>query len=334
MFLACAALLAFALPLVSAAGAQPAPGPGRRILIGFSNLTEDPAVTLEGTGFTGADIRNSVALAARTMPVDVVFSVNGLDGSRTLANAEDALRRKVDCYILYSLDDAANAAAVRKLRAAEIPVLAVNHAVPGVPLYGSDDAAAGRMAGEALGRFAQATWPDQTVGLVLVGPQRTSPQLQRRAEAVLAGVRGRMTPARVESIAGGPGSPLAAALGAYLAAHPGEKVLVAALDDATALAAKAALEAAGRLADAAIVSHGADRSIHGGMNDKKEIDPHNRGSIVLGSVAYWLDRYGDDLLPLCMRLAQGEKLPERIPVRHRLITASNVFAEYPPYDMN
>ena len=125
-----------------------------------------------------------------------------------------------------------------------------------------------------------------------------------------------------------------ALLGKYLAAHPGAKVLVAATDDATALAAKSALEQAGRASDAAIASHGLDRNIHGGITDKKEIDPTNRGSIVIGSVAFYLDRYGYDVLPLALRMLRGEPVPPRTPTRHLLITAANVFVEYPPSDMN
>jgi hypothetical protein len=123
-------------------------------------------------------------------------------------------------------------------------------------------------------------------------------------------------------------------LGKFLAGQPRGKLLLAATDDATALAVKAAVETAGRAQDTAIVSHGVDRSIHGGMNDRKEIDPANRGSIVIGSVAFYLDRYGYDVLPLAMRMLRGEAVPPRVVTRHMLVTAANVFIEYPPYDMN
>jgi hypothetical protein len=70
------------------------------------------------------------------------------------------------------------------------------------------------------------------------------------------------------------------------------------------------------------------------MNDRKEIDPANRGSIVIGSVAFYLDRYGYDVLPLAMRMLRGEGVPPRVVTQHILVTAANVFIEYPPYDMN
>jgi len=58
------------------------------------------------------------------------------------------------------------------------------------------------------------------------------------------------------------------------------------------------------------------------------------GSIVLGSVAFYLDRMGYEVLPLALRMLRGEPVPERTPTPHKLITAANVFLEYPPYDMN
>jgi hypothetical protein len=99
------------------------------------------------------------------------------------------------------------------------------------------------------------------------------------------------------------------------------------------LSAKAALESVGRTADAAIVGVGCDRSVHGGASEKKEIDPNNRGSILIGSVAFYLDRYGYEVLPLALRMLGGEQVPPQTQVRHVLITSANVWREYPPYDM-
>ena len=85
--------------------------------------------------------------------------------------------------------------------------------------------------------------------------------------------------------------------------------------------------------DAAIVGLGCDRSVHGGASEKKEIDPNNRGSILIGCVAFYLDRYGYDVLPLALRMLRGESVPGRTLTRHTLITTANVWREYPPYDM-
>ena len=304
----------------------------RRYVVAFANLTEEPGVTLEGTGFTGREVRESFALAARRYPIDMVFYDNARDGRTALANAEQAIARRVDLYVQYHRDTAVNSEIATRLKAAGIPLLAVNAPVPGAPLYTADNTAAGRIAGEALSAFAARAWRGQPAAAALVGPLALQPE---RAAAVSAALKRGLPSLRIASLdtQGNPAQ-VAAAVGKWAAAIPGTKLLVAAMDDATALAAKGALESVGRLADGAIVSHGVDRSIHGGMNDRKEIDPNNRGSIVLGSVAFYLDRYGDDVLPLALRMLRGEPVPERTATRHILITAANVFVEYPPSDMN
>jgi ribose transport system substrate-binding protein len=308
----------------------------RRWRIGVANPTLDPAERLLGLGFSGAEIRASWVYAARGQPVDLVFFDNEGSREKALANAAEAVRQGLDLYAQYCADAAANAEIADRMRRAGIPVLAVNHAVPGAPLYTADDRLAGRIAGDALAKFALDTWPDRRVVAVILGDVgNPAARASERAEGVAAtlGEKLPLVPQTRLDSQGNPGK-AEGLLRRFAGERPGAKILVAALDDATALAAKAAAEAAGRTADTAIVSHGCDRSMHGGINDKKEIDPQNRGSIVLGSVAYFLDRYGYDLLPLALRLLGGEQLPLRTTTQHVLVTAANVFRIYPPIDMN
>lgn len=307
----------------------------RRYTIAFANLTEEPGVTLEATGFTGRGVRDSFVLAARRLPVDLVLYDNRRDVRAALDNAADAARRKVDLFVEYFHDPATNEAVGRTFRDARIPVLAVNYPVGDAPLYTADNAAAGRIAGEALGDFAARSWQGRTVVGMIVGPVGArQDRLPERVQGVIEGLRRRQPTIRIVSLdtQGNPAT-VATLVGRTVAAQPNAKFLIAALDDATALAAKSALEAAGRLADGAIVAHGCDRSIHGGASDRKEIDPSNRGSIVLGSVAFYLDRYGYEVLPLALRMLRGEPVAARTATAHTLITAANVFREYPPYDL-
>ena len=305
-------------------------------VIAFANVTEEPGASLEGTGFSGADVRMGVNLAARLHPIEVVFYDNHRDDARAIANADAAAARKVDLYIQYHQGPAANATIAQKLKAAGIPVLAINHPVPGAPLYTIDNAAAGRVAAEALAQFATRSWAGQPIVAVVIGRVSASAdRVPERVQAIVEILRQRLPSARVTTLdTQGNSAQVATLLGPFLAAHPSRKIVMATTDDMTALAAKPAVEAAGRLRDVVIVSHGVDRSIHGGMNDRKEIDPANRASIVLGSVAFYLDRVGYDVLPLALRMLRGEPVPPRTVVAHKLITAANVFIEYPPYDMN
>src|SRR6516165_9533551 len=159
-----AGMLAGGLAAAGGAGAE-----GRRYRIALANLDETPGVTLEGLGFTGADVRRSFELAARTLPVDMLYFDNVRDPARAVANAEAAIAAKVDLLIEYNADTDANAEIARHLAAAGIPALALVDPLPGAPFYGPDNRAAGRIAGQALGAFARENWPgDQVLG-VLIG---------------------------------------------------------------------------------------------------------------------------------------------------------------------
>jgi ribose transport system substrate-binding protein len=120
----------------------------------------------------------------------------------------------------------------------------------------------------------------------------------------------------------------------FLLTQSGRRLLFATLDDLAAVYAARAIEMNRRQSDCVIVSQGLDPSIHGGQSEKKELDPNNRNSVVLGSVAYYMDRWGYDVLPLALRLLAGETVPPRTVTHHTLVTAADVFREYPPIDMN
>src|SRR5881394_3100534 len=151
------------------APASAARGDARRFRIALANLDETPGVTLEGLGFTGSEVRRSFELAARTLPVDMFYFDNAGDPARAIANAEAAIAAKIDLLIEYNTDREANAEIARRLAAASIPGLALVHPLPGAPLYGPNNRAAGGIAGRALGAFAVETWPGERVMGVLIG---------------------------------------------------------------------------------------------------------------------------------------------------------------------
>jgi ABC-type sugar transport system substrate-binding protein len=309
---------------------------GRRYRIALANLDETPGVTLEGLGFAGTELRRSFELAARTLPVDMLYFDNAGDPARAVANAEAAIAAQVDLLIEYNGDADANAEIASALAAASIPALALVDPLPGAPLYGPDNRVAGRIAGRALGAFAVEAWPGEQVLGVLIGDLADpGPAISDRVQGITQGVHEALPSLNLAPLdTGGQSVRADALLAKFLQTQRGQRVLIATLDDLAAVYAKNAIEMNRRQSDCIIVSQGLDRNIHGSASEKKEIDPNNRGSVVLGSVAYYFDRYGYDVLPLALRLLAGEKLPPRTMTQHMLVTAANVFREYPPFDMN
>jgi ribose transport system substrate-binding protein len=308
----------------------------RRFRIALANLDETPGVTLEGLGFTGADVRTSFELAARTRPVDMLYFDNAGDPARAVANAEAAIAAKVDLLIEYNADADANPEIARRLAAAAIPALALVDPLPGAPLYAPDNVGAGRVAGQALGAFARESWAGEQVLGVLIGDLAApSVAIKDRIQGITKGVKESLPTLELASLdTGGQSVRADALLTKFLLTQPGQRLLIATLDDLAAVYAARAIEMNRRQSDCVIVSQGLDPNIHGGTTEKKELDPNNRSSVVLGSVAYYMDRYGYQVLPLALRLLAGETLPPRTVTHHILVTAANVFREYPPIDMN
>src|SRR5712672_3981466 len=106
-------------------GIRPARAEGRRFRIALANLDETPGVTLEGLGFMGTEVRRSFELAARTLPVDMLYFDNGDDPARAIANTDAAIAAKIDLLVEYNADPDANAEIARRLAAASIPALAL-----------------------------------------------------------------------------------------------------------------------------------------------------------------------------------------------------------------
>jgi ribose transport system substrate-binding protein len=318
-----------------ACGLGPAKAATRRYRIAFADLDETPGVTIDGLGFTGADLRSSFALAARELPVDMVFFDNAGDPARAVANAKAAIAEKVDLLIEYNADAETSAEIARLLAAAAIPALALFDPLPGAPLYGPDNTAAGRIAGRALAGFARDNWPGEKVEGVLIGDLAyPGAAVKERVQGITQGIHETLPALKLAALDTGGQSVRADALLTKILRTESGKLLAATLDDLAAIYAKNAIELNRRQGDCVIVSQGLDANIHGGVTEKKEIDPDNRSSVVLGSVAYYIDRYGDDVLPLALRLLAGKPVPKHTFTHHILVTADNVFREYPPIDMN
>ena len=305
--------------------------------IALANINDAKDVRIEGLGFTGYDVRRSFELAARGKPLEIIYYDNGGDAETAVANAADAIGKKIDLLIEYNSQTDVNDDIARKAAAAGVLVLAIGYPVGDAPLYSADNLAAGQIAGRALTSFAKQNWPNETpVAVILddVGDpiDAVARRIQGVTDTIRQGLPGAVEPMLLDT--GGQPQRGDGLLAKFLQQNPRTRVLVAALDDPTAVWAKAAVDLTVRANDCVIVSQGLDHSIHGGVSEKKEIDPTNRASPVVGSVAYYMDRYGFEVLPLALRMLNGESIPPHTYTRHILVTAANVFREYPPIDMN
>src|SRR5262249_13859783 len=170
-------------------------------------------------------------------PVAMPYFANAGAPPRAIANAEAAIAAKVDLLIEYNADAEANAEIARRLAAAGIPALALVDPLPGAPLYGPDNRAAGQIAGRALVAFARETWPGEPVLGVLIGDLAApGAAIKDRVQGITEGVReSSPTPQLASLDTGGQSVRADALLTKFLLTQPGQRLLIATLDDLTAV---------------------------------------------------------------------------------------------------
>ena len=100
-----------------------------------------------------------------------------------------------------------------------------------------------------------------------------------------------------------------------------KRILVSAIFDPSALGALQAFKDADRLEDCAIV--GQNGSIEALLQMRK---PNSR---LIGSVAYFPERYGEQLMGLTSDiLAKRSPIPNAVFIKHQLLTAGNIKQHY------
>jgi ribose transport system substrate-binding protein len=107
----------------------------------------------------------------------------------------------------------------------------------------------------------------------------------------------------------------------HLKTSTAKKILVSTINDPSAIGALEAFKDAGRLQHCAIV--GQNCSIEARLEMQR---PHSR---LLGSVAYFPERYGEQLIALALDiLTQRISVPRAVFIKHQLLTPSNVKQHY------
>lgn len=97
--------------------------------------------------------------------------------------------------------------------------------------------------------------------------------------------------------------------------------LVGTVNDICALAALRAFEEAGVGPLGAVIGQNAIREARNELR--------RPGTRLIGTVAYFPERYGDELLPLALNLLEHKPVPPATFVKHQLLTPKNVDLIYP-----
>jgi ribose transport system substrate-binding protein len=330
-------LVILSLVLTSAGtGAQDGtPSPAATPSVPDACATEAPAeepVTVGYAGLSGEfpfvqDVNNGLERVAECLNVDLIVLDNEYDPQVAMTNADAMVTQGVNVAIEFQTDVSIAPALCEKFDAASIPVIAID--IPHEPcavFFGADNLEAGKIGGRQLGQAAIERWDGDVDALVLLELPQSGELPQQRMDGAVEGLKEVLPDftddkvIRVDSkgtLEGG----RTAFTDVLTRLSDADHILVSVINDPVAAGALRAAEAAGRLDQVMIAGQNAT------IEARTEICAGSEA--LIGSVAYFPDRYGDYLIPLAIRLAAGEAPPEQVLIDHLWIDQSNIEEYYP-----
>jgi ribose transport system substrate-binding protein len=289
----------------------------KRARIGFAAQTAQ-------TSFAST-VTESVKRAALENNVDLVMVDNKYSPKIALRNAEQLIRERVEVVLEFQTYETIAPIIAARFIEARIPVIAIEIPHPGAVFFGANNYQAGLIGGRALGRWAKANWDGRFDEVLLLEEKIAGPLPRLRVSGMLAGLR-EVLPAAEKAIVTtydgqGSFSHSQGIVRDHVRKVAARRTLVCASNDPSALGALRAFEEAGLSSTCAVMGQNA-------VAEARE-ELRRRGTRLIGTVAYFPERYGDELLPLALGLVAGKHTPPAVFVKHQLVTAANVDALYP-----
>ncbi|MDR3791935.1 MAG: substrate-binding domain-containing protein [Terracidiphilus sp.] len=276
------------------------------------------------TEFSREVLRSVQAVAARER-VRLLSVDNRYSARAALRNADQLIRERVDLVLEFQTYERAAPMIAEKFMAAKIPVIAIEVPHPGATFFGVDNYRAGLVAGRALGRWARDNWNGRVEQLVLMELPIAGSLVELRLSGLIDGMRaelpGIVDVPLVRLNGRGNFEQVLNELRKYLRRRGARRTLVGTVNDICALAALRAFEEAGALQQCAVV----------GQNALHEVRDELRrpGTRLVGSVAYFPERYGEDLISLALGILEKRQVPSAVFAKHQLLTPRNVDLIYP-----
>lgn len=292
------------------------PVAARSFRIGFASQGD--------TEFAREVTRSIEAVAAREH-VQLITLNNRYSAREALRNADLLIKERVDLVLEFQTYERVASVIASKFVAANVPVIAIEVPHPGATYFGADNYKAGLIGGKALGRWANENWQGEVDQLVLVELPIAGSLLELRLAGMVDGLRmelPRIVETPMTRLNGrGNFEQVLDVLRKFLRRRGPARTLVAAVNDIGALAALRAYEEAGAAHQVAVMGQNALKAARAELRR-----PNTR---LVGSVAYFPERYGEELIPMALNILRQKPAPATMFVKHQLLTPRNVDLIYP-----
>jgi len=280
----------------------------------------------QGTDYQfSREVSASLQRAALAEGIELISLDNRYSAKTAQRNADLLVREKVDLAIEFQTDEHVAAVVAAKYREANIPMIAIDIPHPGATYYGANNYEAGLIGGRYLGRWVKEHWHSEVDEIVLLELPRAGSLPRMRLSGMLVGLNLVLPNAkgcRVTSLDGdGNLGPSFEAVRRHLRSSRAQKILVGAINDPSALGALRAFQEAGRAENCAIMGQNASPE---GRAELRQPDTR-----LVGSVAFFPERYGDDLIRVSLDILNQRQVPPAVFVEHKLVTPATVDHYYP-----
>ncbi len=272
-----------------------------------------------------SDVSHSLQRAAAAEGIELISLDNRYSAKIAQRNADLLVREKVDLVIEFQTDENIAPIVAAKYREANIPLIAIDIPHPGATYYGANNYEAGLIGGRFMGRWARQHWHSEVDEIVMLELARAGVLPRMRLTGMLSGMKEiipKLDACRVTYLNGdGRLSESFEAMRRHLRMTRSKRILIGAINDASALGALRAFQEAGRIESCAIM----------GQNASPEGRAELRlpGTHLIGSVAYFPERYGEDLVRVALDILSRRPVPPAVFVKHQLVTPETVNHLYP-----
>jgi len=271
------------------------------------------------------DVSRGLQEASERHGMQLLVADNCFNADIALMNAQTFIKEGVDFVIECQVSSRMAPVIAHQLAQAGIPSLAIDIPQPDAVFFGVNNYEAGLTAGRALAEAAKIRWGGRVDKVILLECPDAGPTPQARITGALFGIEEMLGPVpRADVVHVDCHASLAESYRitqALLSGLPSDsRILIAAINDPSAVGAVRALESMNRAEYSLVVGHNATREARAELR--------NPASSLLGSVGYFPEKYGEQIIPLVIKVLQGAAVPPAIYIEHRMITRENVMQYY------
>jgi ribose transport system substrate-binding protein len=265
----------------------------------------------------------SITTAAAAAGVELLQLDNRYDPDVAIKNAEEFVRERVDLVLEFQVEEHVAPHVAHIFKKAEIPLVAIDVPHPNATYFGVDNFEVGYEAGVLLAKYASSKWKGSADWVLGIGFSEAGSFVQSRIAGAFEGIRERLDKIPSDHYlrldGRGMRQPSLMAVAEFLKHRKGQRILVAASTDSSALGVLDAARQLGREQDFAIVGQDCIPEV---------LDEMRKGTgAIIGSISHGAETYGPRLIQLGISLLRGHIVPPYNYVRHYVVTPETLSAE-------